>query len=68
MAGRALIAPRAEPAQVGRLASVSAIDPKLSAGASGAIRRFAGGVAAGSAGHPMLEGIDYWRMFRHSPS
>jgi hypothetical protein len=27
---------------------------------SGAIRRFAGWVARGSVGHPMLEGIDYW--------
>lgn len=37
-------------------------------GASGAIRRFAGMVARGSVGHPMLEGIDYWDDLRDSPS
>ena len=36
--------------------------------ASGAIRRFAGWVARGSAGHPMLEGINYWDAVRESPS
>jgi hypothetical protein len=41
---------------------------KISSGASGAIRRFAGWVARGSAGHPMLEGIDYWDELRDSPS
>ncbi|SDJ50268.1 hypothetical protein SAMN05192558_11858 [Actinokineospora alba] len=40
----------------------------LSNGASGAIRRFAGWVARGSVGHPMLEGIDYWDALRDSPS
>jgi hypothetical protein len=40
----------------------------LSHGASGAIRRFAGWVARGSVGHPMLEGIDYWDAMRESPS
>ncbi|MFJ6054824.1 hypothetical protein [Streptomyces sp. NPDC092307] len=40
----------------------------LSHGASGAIRRFAGWVARGSVGHPMLEGIDYWEELRESPS
>ncbi|WP_330456563.1 hypothetical protein OIB37_06460 [Streptomyces sp. NBC_00820] len=40
----------------------------LSHGASGAIRRFAGWVARGSAGHPILEGIDYWEDLRDSPS
>jgi hypothetical protein len=41
---------------------------KISSGASGAIRRFAGWVARGSVGHPMLEGIDYWDELRDSPS
>ncbi|MFE1315717.1 hypothetical protein [Streptomyces sp. NPDC058755] len=40
----------------------------LSRGASGAIRRFAGWVARGSVGYPMLEGIDYWEVQRESPS
>jgi hypothetical protein len=40
----------------------------LSHGASGAIRRFAGWVARGSVGHPMLEGIDYRDAMRESPS
>jgi hypothetical protein len=33
----------------------------LSHRASGAIRRFAGWVARGTVGHPMLDHIDYWR-------
>jgi hypothetical protein len=41
---------------------------QLSAGASGAIRRFAGWVARGSVGHPLLEGVDYWPELRDSPS
>jgi hypothetical protein len=41
---------------------------KLSAGASGAIRRFAGWVACGSVGNPMLDGIDYWDELKDSPS
>jgi hypothetical protein len=41
---------------------------KISHGASGAIRRFAGWVARGSVGHPMLEGINYWDELRDSPS
>ena len=40
----------------------------LSNGASGAIRRFAGWVARGSVGHPMLDGIDYWNELKDSPS
>lgn len=40
----------------------------LSHGASGALRRFAGWVARGSVGHPMLEGIDYWDELKDSPS
>lgn len=40
----------------------------LSKGASGAIRRFAGWVARGSVGHPMLDGIDYWDELKDSPS
>src|SRR5258706_15626118 len=41
---------------------------QLSHGASGAIRRFAGWVARGSVGHPMLDGIDYWDDLKDSPS
>ena len=41
---------------------------RISHGASGAIRRFAGWVARGSVGHPMLEGISYWDDLRESPS
>jgi hypothetical protein len=41
---------------------------RLSHGASGAIRRFAGWVARGSVGHPMLDGIDYWAELADSPS
>lgn len=40
----------------------------LSHGASGALRRFAGWVARGSVGHPMLAGIDYWDELKDSPS
>ncbi|QYN23703.1 hypothetical protein [Amycolatopsis sp. DSM 110486] len=41
---------------------------RLSHGASGALRRFAGWVARGSVGHPLLDGIDYWDHLRNSPS
>ncbi|MFG1948736.1 hypothetical protein [Nonomuraea sp. NPDC048826] len=41
---------------------------RLSHGASGAIRRFAGWVARGSVGHPMLEGVNYWDELKDSPS
>jgi hypothetical protein len=41
---------------------------RLSHGASGAIRRFAGWVARGSVGHPMLDGIEYWDELKDSPS
>ncbi|MGW5366454.1 DUF7677 family protein [Actinopolymorpha pittospori] len=41
---------------------------QLSHGASGAIRRFAGWVARGSVGYPMLEGINYWDELKDSPS
>jgi hypothetical protein len=41
---------------------------RISHGASGAIRRFAGWVARGSVGHPMLEGINYWDALKGSPS
>lgn len=41
---------------------------QLSHGASGAIRRFAGWVARGSVGHPMLDGINYWDELKDSPS
>ena len=40
----------------------------LSNGASGAIRRFAGWVARGTVGHPMLDHIDYWPELQESPS
>jgi hypothetical protein len=40
----------------------------LSPGVSGAIRRFAGWVARGSVGHPMLEHVDYWEALQESPS
>lgn len=40
----------------------------LSNGASGALRRFAGWVARGSVGHPMLDGINYWDELEDSPS
>jgi hypothetical protein len=40
----------------------------LSPGASGALRRFAGWVARGSVGHPLLDGIDYWDDLRDSPT
>jgi hypothetical protein len=41
---------------------------RLSHGASGAIRRFAGWVARGSVGHPLLKGINYWDELKDSPS
>lgn len=41
---------------------------KLSHGTSGALRRFAGWVARGSVGNPLLEDIDYWDELRESPS
>jgi hypothetical protein len=41
---------------------------RLSHGASGAIRRFAGWVARGSVGYPMLDGINYWDELKDSPS
>ena len=37
-------------------------------GTSGAVRRFAGWVARGSVGHPLLDGIEYWNELRDSPS
>ena len=41
---------------------------QISHGASGAIRRFAGWVARGSVGYPILEGINYWDAVAESPS
>jgi hypothetical protein len=41
---------------------------RLSHGASGAVGRFAGWVARGSVGHPMLNGIEYWDELKNSPS
>jgi hypothetical protein len=40
----------------------------LGSGVSGAIRRFAGWVANGSVGHPLLQGIEYWTALEESPS
>lgn len=48
--------------------TVLSMTSKISHGVSGAIRRFAGWVAGGSVGHPMLEGINYWDELRDSPS
>jgi hypothetical protein len=44
------------------------VSSHLSPGASGAIRRFAGWVARGSVGDPMLEDINYRDALRESPS
>jgi hypothetical protein len=44
------------------------VTAKISRGASGAFRRFAGWVARGSVGHPILDGIDYWDELKDSPS
>jgi hypothetical protein len=44
------------------------VSTKLAHGASGALRRFAGWVARGSVGHPLLDGIDYRDDLRDSPS
>jgi hypothetical protein len=41
---------------------------RLDHGASGAIRRFAGWVARGPVGHPMLDGVKYWDELKDSPS
>jgi hypothetical protein len=41
---------------------------RLSHSASGAIRRFAGWVARGSVGHPMLNGLECWDELKDSPS
>ena len=48
--------------------TLEAMTTRLSSGASGAIRRFAGWVARGSVGYPLLEGIDYWSELADSPS
>jgi hypothetical protein len=54
------------PAQARRY--VPLVSSQISHGASGAIRRFAGWVARGSVGFPMLEGINYWDSAAESPS
>lgn len=41
---------------------------RVSHGVSGAVRRFAGWVARGSVGHPLLDGIDYLDDLIESPS
>jgi hypothetical protein len=43
------------------------VTSKVSSGAPGAIRRFAGRVARGSAGHPIPEGISYRDELGDSP-
>ncbi|MFD6179080.1 MULTISPECIES: DUF7677 family protein [unclassified Isoptericola] len=40
----------------------------LSPGASGALRRFAGWVARGSVGYPLLKDVEYWDVLRDEPS
>jgi hypothetical protein len=50
------------------MGSVPPMSTHVSRGTSGAIRRFAGWVARGSVGYPLLEGIDYWDELRDSPS
>ena len=40
----------------------------LSHGTSGALRTFAGWVARGTVGLPLLDGIDYWPVLRDNPS
>lgn len=40
----------------------------LSPGTSGALRTFAGWVARGSVGQPILDGVDYWDVLRDHPS
>lgn len=47
---------------------VPPMSSRIGHGASGAIRRFAGWVARGSVGHPMLEGINYWDAVAESLS
>jgi hypothetical protein len=47
---------------------VARMSVRLGRGASGAIRRFAGWVARGSVGSPMLEGINSWNELRDFPS
>jgi hypothetical protein len=41
---------------------------RLSPGASGAIRGFAGSVARGSVSHPLLDRINYWDELKDSSS
>jgi len=40
----------------------------LGPGAVGALRTFAGWVARGTVGLPILEGVDYWDTLREEPS
>jgi hypothetical protein len=41
---------------------------RVNHGVVGAVRNFAGWVARGSVGYPLLVGIDYWPELRESPS
>lgn len=41
---------------------------KLSHSVSGAVRQFSYWIANGTAGYPLLEGIDYFSEFKESPS
>ena len=41
---------------------------KLSHSVSGAVRQFSYWIANGTAGYPLLEGIDYFSEYKESPS
>lgn len=41
---------------------------RLSGPTVGALRTFAYWIASGTAGQPLLEGIDYWQVMREEPS
>ena len=41
---------------------------RLPLGASGALRTFAGWVARGTVGHPLVDDVDYWSVLREEPS
>jgi hypothetical protein len=52
----------------GRAVYLSHMPNRVDHGVSGAVRRFAGWVARGSVGYPLLEGINYWDELKDSPS
>ena len=41
---------------------------RLSLGTSGALRTFAGWVARGTVGHPLIDDVDYWSVMREEAS